>query len=155
MLPRGYGQVCSIARTLELVGDRWTLLIIRDAFLGMRRFDAFLDRLGIARNVLSDRLSRLCEDGILERRPYQDHPVRYEYHLTPKGVDLWPLLMAALLWGDKHTAADGAPVLVRHRGCGGRLVEPLHCGRCGTRLTPGDVEVEAGPGAGRPVPAAT
>ena len=103
MLPRTYdNQVCSVARALEAIGDRWTMLVIRDAFVGVRRFDEFQQRLGIARNVLTDRLSRLVEDGILERHRYQERPPRFEYRLTDKGVDLFPVLVSLMKWGDRH-----------------------------------------------------
>src|SRR5919197_2789550 len=118
MLPRTYeGQVCSIARSLEVVGERWTLLIVRDALRGTRRFEDFRTNLGIAHNVLSDRLAKLCEAGVVERRLYQHRPDRYEYHVTPAGVDLWPAIMSLLLWGDRHRPdPDGPPMLVFHRG---------------------------------------
>src|SRR3712207_4660988 len=93
------GQVCSVARALEVVGERWTLLILRDAFLGVRRFDDFQRNLGIARNVLNARLQRLVEEGLLERRLYQQRPERYEYCLTEQGQDLWPALVALMQWG--------------------------------------------------------
>src|ERR1700736_954405 len=99
MLPADYeSQNCSIARALELVGERWTILILRDAFLGTRRFDEFQRSLGIARNVLQSRLERLVEAGILRRDPYQERPRRFEYRLTAKGVDLWPVIVAMLKW---------------------------------------------------------
>ena len=122
MLHRTYeGQDCSIARTLEVVGERWTLLIMRDAFLGVRRFDDIQRDLGIARNVLRDRLARLVEEGLLERRPYQERPPRSEYRLTAKGRDLWPVLHALLRYGDRWYAPDGPaaadrPRRVRRRG---------------------------------------
>src|SRR6266540_1556843 len=148
MLPRLYeGQVCSIARTLELVGDRWTLLVIRDAFRGTHRFDDFLSSLGIARNVLAERLARLCDEGILERRPYQQRPERFEYHLTAKGTDLWPVIMSLLLWGDRYLSQAGPPLLIKHRGCEGTLTRQLTCGRCGVSLGPGDIKLLPGPGA--------
>jgi DNA-binding HxlR family transcriptional regulator len=148
MLPRTYEhQVCSIARSLELIGDRWTLLIVRDALRGVRRFDDFRARLGVAHNVLSDRLSRLTEAGVFERRRYQERPDRYEYHLTRQGKDLWPVLMALLLWGDRYLAPDGPPLLALHRSCGGRLTPQLSCAECGAALGPGDVELTPGPGA--------
>src|SRR3954453_17362438 len=132
MLPRTYeAQNCSVARALEVLGDRWTLLVIRDAFLGLRRFDDFQRDLGVARNVLTDRLGRLVEEEILERRRYQERPERFEYVLTAKGRDLWPVTMALLRWGDRHYATGGAPRLVRHRGCGGEITERLRCDRCG------------------------
>ncbi|HWE80153.1 MAG TPA: helix-turn-helix domain-containing protein [Gaiellaceae bacterium] len=103
MLKRDYeGQDCSIARTLEIVGERWTLLIVRDAFLGRSRFEQFQESLGIARNVLTDRLNRLVEEGILERERYSERPARYEYHLTGKGRDLHLALAALRQWGEDH-----------------------------------------------------
>src|SRR5215468_6330907 len=103
MLKRSYeGQNCSIARTLEVVGERWTLLIVRDVFLGLRRFDQLQESLGIARNVLTDRLNRLVEEGILERVRYRDRPARYEYRLTAKGLDLNIALTALRQWGDRY-----------------------------------------------------
>ena len=148
VLPRGYEtQNCSVARTLEAVGDRWTMLVIREAFTRTRRFEDFQSRLGIARNVLSDRLGRLVDDGILERRPYQDSPPRSEYRLTQKGLDLWPVLMTLMAWGDQHAAEDGPPRLIVHRDCGGRLDARLRCDRCGQDLGPRDVEAQPGPGA--------
>jgi DNA-binding HxlR family transcriptional regulator len=148
MLPRTYEhQVCSIARSLELIGDRWTLLIVRDAFRGVCRFDDFRAALGLAHNVLSDRLSRLTEAGVFERRRYQQRPDRYEYHLTRQGEDLWPVLMSLLLWGDRYLAPDGPPLVPLHRDCGGRLTPQLSCADCGAGLGPGDVELTSGPGA--------
>jgi DNA-binding HxlR family transcriptional regulator len=141
------GQNCSIARTLELVGERWTMLIIREAFLGTRRFDDFQRKLGIARNVLQTRLERLLEAEILEREPYQERPTRYEYRLTPKGVDLWPALVSLLQWGDRHAAEAGPPVVLEHKGCGGTLDDRRRCVRCGAELEARDVEARRGPGA--------
>ncbi len=125
MLGRTYeSQRCSVARTLELVGERWTLLIIRDAFLGVRRFGDFADRLGVARNVLQDRLERLVTAGILERVPYPGAPAAHEYRLTEMGRDLWPSIVALLQFGDKHLAGeDGTPMLLLHRDCGGEMDE--------------------------------
>jgi DNA-binding HxlR family transcriptional regulator len=148
VLPRRYdNQVCSIARTLEVIGDRWTLLVIRDAFMGVHRFDDFQQSLGIARNVLTDRLGRLVDEGILRRERYQERPERYEYRLTRKGVDLWPMIMTALKWGDKHLSDASPPLLIRHKDCGGEIDERLHCDRCGAELGPTDVYAEPGPGA--------
>ena len=148
MLPRTYdNQACSIARTLEVIGDRWTLLVIRDAFNGVRRFEDFQHDLGVARNVLSDRLNRLVDAGILRREAYQERPVRHEYRLTEMGLGLWPILITTLKWGDAHLAPDGPPVLVRHKECGGDIDQRLHCSRCGAELGPRDVYLEAGPGA--------
>ena len=148
VLPRTYdNQVCSVARMLEVVGDRWTMLVIRDAFNGVRRFDDFQRSLGVARNVLTDRLNRLVDEGILRRSEYQERPRRYEYRLTRKGVDLWPVIMSAMKWGDRHLYDGKAPVRVVHEGCGGELDERFHCTKCGAELRPGDVRPEPGPGA--------
>src|SRR6201997_1983723 len=115
MLNRDYeGQDCSIARALELVGERWTLLIIRDAFLGLRRFDEFQESLGIARNVLTDRLNRLVEEGILERVRYSERPERYEYRLTAKGRELNIALTALRQWGDTYLS-EKPPRLLRRK----------------------------------------
>jgi DNA-binding HxlR family transcriptional regulator len=152
MLPRTYDQQqCSIARALEVLGDRWTLLVIRDAFLGVRRFDDFQRDLGVARNVLTDRLQRLVDEDILQRRRYQERPERFEYRLTKKGLDLWPVTMSLLHWGDEHYAASGRPTIVRHRDCGGEVTARLTCDRCGADLGPRDVVAELAPRAsGRP-----
>ena len=151
MLGRTYeSQTCSVARTLELVGERWTLLIVRDAFLGVRRFGDFADRLGIARNVLQDRLERLVDEGVLEKVPYSERPLRHEYRLTAMGRDLWPVLVALLQFGDRHLSPDaGPPMLLLHRDCGGELDDRRICRRCGTPLALADVELAAGPGGGR------
>jgi DNA-binding HxlR family transcriptional regulator len=147
VLHRTYdNQQCSIARTLEVVGERWTILVLRDAFLGIRRFDDFQRDLGIARNVLTDRLNRLVDEGILERRRYQERPERFEYRLTAKGRDLWPILHALASWGDTHAAPGGPPRLFRHRGCGGRITDRRVCSKCGAELEVRDVEVVDGPG---------
>jgi DNA-binding HxlR family transcriptional regulator len=149
MLPRTYqDQNCSIARSLEVLGDRWTILIMRDAFMRVRRFEDFQRNLGVARNVLTDRLGRLVEEGILERVAYPDRPARFEYRLTEKGIDLWPVMMSLLQWGDRHyPAQDGPPVLIRHRDCGGELTRHLTCSACGAELGPRDVAAAPGPGA--------
>src|ERR1700750_3199042 len=103
MLHRTYSdQDCSVARALEVVGERWTILILRDAFLGVRRLDDFQRSLGVARNVLQTRLRRIVEGGLLERRVSRERPVRHEYRLTPRGEDLWPVLLALMEWGDRH-----------------------------------------------------
>jgi DNA-binding HxlR family transcriptional regulator len=147
VLQRTYeNQQCSIARSLEVVGERWTLLVLRDAFLGIRRFDDFQRDLGVARNVLADRLARLVGEGILERRRYQERPERFEYRLTAKGRDLWPVLHALASWGDAHAAPDGPPRLFRHRDCGGTVTDRRTCSKCGAELDVRDVEVLEGPG---------
>ena len=136
MLASDYpNQKCSIARTLELIGERWTLLILRDVFSGRRRFDEIQQSLGVARNVLTSRLSSLVDDEILFRHRYQDHPERFEYRLTEKGIDLWPVLVTLLSWGDKHHPEEtGPPVVLLHRGCGGRINDRRICERCGDEL---------------------
>ena len=142
------GQVCSIAGALEVVGERWTLLIVREVLLGVRRFDELQQDLGIARNVLQTRLERLVETGVLERRRYSDRPVRHEYHLTTKGLDLWPAVTALMQWGDRYAAPPGGPaVVLTHRDCGGAVDGHRLCERCGARLGPRDVHAAAGPGA--------
>ena len=110
-------QVCSVAGALEVVGERWSLLIVRDVLLGLRRFDELQAHLGVARNVLQTRLTRLIEAGVLEKRLYHDRPERYEYRLTEKGLDLWPTIVALLHWGNKHapTAAGQIHVLWPYR----------------------------------------
>jgi DNA-binding HxlR family transcriptional regulator len=155
MLGRTYeNQTCSVARALELVGERWTVLIIRDAFIGVRRFGDFAERLGIARNVLQDRLERLVDEGILEKVPYQERPVRHEYRLTEQGRDLWPVLVALLKYGDRHYAPDGPPMLLLHRDCGGDVDDRRVCAECGAALEVGDVQIKPGPGMPRPAVAA-
>jgi DNA-binding HxlR family transcriptional regulator len=135
MLPSTYsGQNCSIAKSLELLGERWTLLVIREAFLGTRRFEAFLERLDVARNILSARLQRLVDEGVLEKVAYQERPARYEYRLTQKGTDLWPIIVSLLQYGDRYYAPDGPPVVLRHRECGGEVDSHRMCAKCGALL---------------------
>jgi DNA-binding HxlR family transcriptional regulator len=143
MLNRTYpDQDCSVARTLEVVGERWSLLILRDAFFGVRRFDEFQERLGIARNVLAARLAHLCESGLLERRPYSERPQRFEYHLTAAGRDLGPVLLALIKWGDRHhPSPQGPPVRTLHRGCGGEVDALMHCQTCGAHVEYAELEL--------------
>ena len=143
MLRRDYDeQNCSIARALEIVGERWTLLIVRDALLGVRRFEDFQRSLGVARNVLADRLNRLVEEGVLERRAYSERPPRHEYRLTEKGRDLWPVVHALVTWGDRYAAPDGPPRRFVHRDCGGTVNERRVCDRCDAELELRDVRAE-------------
>ena len=100
----------------------------------------------MARNVLSSRLGRLVDEGILQRRQYQERPARFEYRLTEKGIDLWPVLVSLVKWGDKYAAEDGPPRVLEHRGCGGQVNEHLSCDRCGSPLTARDVVTKPGPG---------
>ena len=137
-------QECSIAGTLEIIGDRWTILILRDAFRGVRRFDEIQHDLGIARNVLTDRLTKLVDHGILEKRQYQDRPARFEYRLTPKGVDLSPALVAIMRWGDKHIAGDDVPTVLVHDTCGKPLDQTFICWDCDTTVEPGAIRSKSG-----------
>ena len=139
--------MCSVARALEAIGDRWTMLVIRDAFRGVSRFEDFQQRLGIARNVLTQRLSKLVAAGVLERRAYQEKPVRHAYVLTAKGRDLWPVLNAMRQWGDRHAAPGGPPVELVHRGCGHSAELLVTCAHCGEPVGPRDVRAHHGRGA--------
>jgi DNA-binding HxlR family transcriptional regulator len=151
MLGRTYeGQNCSVAKTLELVGERWTVLILREVYFGHRRFDEMADTLGIARNVLTARLQRLVDEGVLDKVAYQERPARYEYRLTEKGLDLWPVLVTLMHFGDRYYAPGGPPVVLTHRDCGGAVDAHRICERCGARLTARDVRAYAGPGATAP-----
>ena len=139
-------QTCSIARALSVVGDRWTLLVLREAFLRTRRFEDFQERTGAARNVLSDRLEKLVGHGVLERRPYQERPTRYEYRLTEKGLDLYPVMMALVGWGDRWLdGGRGRPIEHRHKQCGHIMHMEAVCSECGEPLDPRAVEVRLGP----------
>jgi DNA-binding HxlR family transcriptional regulator len=129
-------ESCSIARTLEIVGDRWTILILRDAFRGVRRFDALQRDLGIARNLLTDRLHKLVDHGVFEKRLYQAHPPRYEYRLTRKGIDLSPALVALMRWGDKWLADGEPPVSLLHDRCGEALDQAFVCWTCDETVSP-------------------
>lgn len=149
MLGRTYAsQTCSVAGSLELIGERWTLLIVRDAFMGARRFEEFQRRTGAARNVLSARLNRLVEEGIFRKVPYQDHPVRYEYRFTDKGLDLWPVIVSLLQFGDRHIYPGRAPVVLVHRNCEGAVSDHRICETCGAKLGPRDVVARRGIGGG-------
>jgi DNA-binding HxlR family transcriptional regulator len=141
-------QPCNVARPIAMLGDAWTLLVLRQAFMGTRRFDDFQEALDISRALLSDRLRKLVDAGILRREPYRDAVrTREQYRLTEKGHDLYPVLMAFRQWYDKHEAPEGGPIaLYRHRGCGG-LTEVVHrCSECGEQLTAREVSPEPGPG---------
>ena len=145
MLKRGYeGQNCSIARTLEIMGERWTLLIIRDVFLGLRRFDQLQESLGVARNVLTDRLNRLVEEGILERVQYSERPPRFEYRLTKTGRELNVALTALRQWGDAHLS-EKPPRLLRRKADRKPVVAAL-VPRSADVLRPDEVELVPGPG---------
>ncbi|MBE0594195.1 MAG: helix-turn-helix transcriptional regulator [Gemmatimonadales bacterium] len=148
-------QPCSVARTLAVIGDRWTLLVLRDCFLKVRRFEDFQARLGIGRPILADRLNKLVEHGVLARIAYQERPPRHEYRLTEKGIDLHPVVMSIVHWGDTHMAGDeGRPLLHRHVACGRHFDPVMVCSECGAPLDAREVLVEPGPGApeARPEP---
>jgi DNA-binding HxlR family transcriptional regulator len=139
------GWPCSLARSLEVLGDAWTLLIVRDAMYGLRRYDEFQRSLHIARNTLSDRLGKLVDAGIMTKQFYQDNPPRYEYVLTEMGRDYFPVLTAMLAWGDKWLdGGTGAPVTLRHHG---HAIAPhVVCTECGNTVTHDGVEFCVGPG---------
>jgi DNA-binding HxlR family transcriptional regulator len=151
VLQRSYPhQVCSIARSLEIVGERWTLLILRDAVLGLTRFEDFQQKLGIASNVLSNRLKLLCDEDVLERISDPERPGRPKYILTDKGRELAPALIVLMKWGDRHyPAPHGPPRLTLHAGCGGSIGADLRCDRCGKNVARGEIELPPGPGAPR------
>lgn len=140
-------QPCSLARTLGIVGDRWTMMILREAFVGVRRFEQFQDRLGLSKALLSQRLKGLVDDGVLDRRAYQDRPERFEYRLTAKGLDLYPVLMAMVAWGNKYEADDaGAPLVHNHKTCGHDFDAVMCCSECGETLDARTVTVRPGAG---------
>lgn len=141
-------EACSVARTVSVIGDRWTLLILRDCFFRVRRFEEFERRLGITRHVLADRLKKLVAAGVLARVAYQRRPPRYEYRLTEKGLDLQPVLLALVHWGDLHKAdARGRPRLYEHKECGHLFDPVMTCSACGGQVTARNVRVLEGPGA--------
>ena len=126
------GMHCSVGRTLEVVGEWWTLMVLRSSFRGVRRFDDIQRELGIARNVLADRLTTLVDERILERRRYQERPARYEYRLTEKGRDLYPVIVSLMAWGDRwaFAAKTDPPVILTHRRCGHDITPVLVCPHC-------------------------
>jgi DNA-binding HxlR family transcriptional regulator len=134
---------CAVAASLKVLGDRWTLLILRDAFSGTRRFEAFRENLGIARNILSGRLRSLVEAGIFERHLYQSHPDRYEYRLTEKGRDLHTLILSLRAWGKRWITHEASTLI--HQGCG-HVVEPtMICPECSEAIAPNDLSRELAP----------
>jgi DNA-binding HxlR family transcriptional regulator len=140
-------QDCSMARSLAVIGDRWTLLILRECFLRVRRFDDFQERLGIGRPILADRLHKLVTNFVLTKVAYQECPVRYEYRLTPKGRDLYPVVLSIVHWGDVHLAGKkGRPVLHEHVSCGHLFDPVMHCSVCDETLEPHKVRALPGPG---------
>jgi DNA-binding HxlR family transcriptional regulator len=148
MLGKTYdGEVCSIARSLEVIGERWSLLIIRDAlFAGSTRYSDFQRTLGIATNVLKDRLDGFVDAGIMRRHRYSEQPELYEYRLTEKGRDLTPALIALTGWGDRWAAPDGPPILYSHTVCGSSVRNDVVCATCGRLNDPDEVQARFGPG---------
>ena len=141
------GMRCSVARALSAVGDRWTVLILREAFLGVKRFEVFRERLSIARNILTSRLRELVRDGILQKTRYQDKPERFEYRLTEKGTALYPVLVTLMAWGDQWMDDGlGPPILLVHQPCEHVLAPVVTCAHCGQLVAPREVRTVAGPG---------
>lgn len=145
------GMHCSVAQCLEVVGEWWSLLIVRDAFLGVSRFDDFQQRLGISRNVLNQRLTHLVQHKVLEKVPYSEHPPRHGYRLTDKGRDLWPVLTTMRQWGDRYAAPEGPPLELIHQQCGHVSQALLICSECGEQIGAGNVKAVPGPGEVEPL----
>jgi len=138
---------CSVARALSVIGDRWTLLIVRDSFLGLRRFEDFQRDLRMTRHRLAARLRKLVDAGILERVQYHDRPRRFEYRLTEKGLDLYPVVVALLRWGDRWMAdSDGPPIELLHRNCGRHVMPVLTCPACNQEVNARTMSARLGPG---------
>ena len=154
MLGRTYdAQNCSAARALELVGERWSLLIIRDAlFAGHARFGDFQRSLGVASNILTARLDGFVAAGLMERRRYSEHPEHYEYLLTGKGRDLAPVVVALTAWGDQHAAPNGPPIIYEHTACSGEIHQHIRCANCEEEVPSAAIKVRPGPGMLPPVP---
>jgi DNA-binding HxlR family transcriptional regulator len=148
MLGRTYeAEVCSAARTLELVGERWSLLILRDAvYRGTTRFVDFQRDLGMASNILAKRLDGFVAAGLMELRRYSERPEHHEYLLTDKGRELQTVVVALTAWGDRWAAPNGPPILYEHAGCGGAIHTQLHCSTCGDVETGADLIARRGPG---------
>jgi DNA-binding HxlR family transcriptional regulator len=139
------GMRCSVARALSAVGDRWTVLILREAFLGVKRFELFRERLSIARNILTSRLRELVREGILEKTRYQEKPERFEYRLTVKGTALYPVLVTLMAWGDQWMGDEmGPPMLLVHKPCEHQLAPVVTCSHCGQVVNAREVGVVAG-----------
>ncbi|MFT4824301.1 MAG: DNA-binding HxlR family transcriptional regulator [Halioglobus sp.] len=140
-------QTCSVARTLSVIGDRWSLLILRDIFLGTRRFEDLCKQLGVSRPALTQRLRKLEQQDVLHKRAYQDKPTRFEYHLTEKGVDLYPIIMTMAQWGDKWQGdGNGPPIEYQHKTCGHKTQAVMCCSECDEPLNAWEVSPQIGPG---------
>ena len=141
-------MACSLARTLDVAGKWWTPLIVRDVWFGARRFDEIQRDLGLSRKVLADRLRTLVAEGIIERRPYQERPVRHKYVLTSKGRELMQAFFALMAWGDHWTAEPvGPPMVLRHKRCGQIVHAEVTCSACGQPLRAAETRIARGPGA--------
>jgi DNA-binding HxlR family transcriptional regulator len=140
------GMDCSVAQCLEVVGEWWSMLIVRDSLMGVTRFEDFQRRLGISRNILQQRLTKLVESGVLTRVQYSEHPPRDDYRLTDKGRDLWPVITAMRQWGDTYAAPTGPPVQIRHKTCGDVSEPEMVCSSCGEHVGPRDFKAVPGPG---------
>lgn len=139
-------QNCSVARSLAVIGDRWTLLILRDCFIGIKRFDDFMDDLELSRTILTDRLNKLVQHDVLKKVPYQTKPTRYDYKLTEKGLALHPIVLAIVQWGDDFYAEDGKePVLRKHKKCGHDFKLVPTCSECGETIGARDVTLRRNP----------
>jgi DNA-binding HxlR family transcriptional regulator len=139
-------NACSVASTLGVIGERWTMHVLREAFLGVRRFEDFRRNIGVARNILSDRLGTLVAEGILRRELYSEHPPRYEYRLTRKGVDLYGILIELMKWGNRWSPnPEGPAIVLRHRECGGVIEPRLACPECGEPVDAWSLEALPGP----------
>ncbi|WP_433532552.1 winged helix-turn-helix transcriptional regulator [Micromonospora sp. CA-263727] len=141
---------CTVARAMEVLGEKWTLVVLREVFSGVRRFDDMRVRTGIPRQVLTNRLATLVDQGVLRREPYREpgSRLRHEYRLTTKGLDLWPVLVAVLAWGDRYLAdPEGPPLSVGHRDCGAEVRVELRCAAGHHVAEPRDVIPRPGPGA--------
>jgi len=137
---------CSVARTWSVLGDRWTMLVLREAFAGTSRYDRFQTKLEIGRTLLSERLNRLVDEGIFDRIKYSEKPERFEYKLTRKGLDLYPVLLALMEWGDRYKVED-PPVRLFHKACGAEADPHLVCSHCAEPVAYGDLHAEYAPDA--------
>jgi DNA-binding HxlR family transcriptional regulator len=148
---RSFDQNCSIARALEVIGERWTLLVMREVLLSRRRFEEIRRHTGVASNILSDRLDTLVEHGVLERRRYAEKPEAFEYRATEKGLELQPVLTTLMGWGDRHMApAEGPPRVFVHTTCDHDTTPRLVCDHCGEAVDARTIRVRPGPGANEP-----
>ena len=145
-VPVGQERSDSVVAALDVLPDRWSALVLREAYFGVRRFSEFRRNLSIARNTLTDRLNRLVDQEVLTKQPVAETNDWEEYRLTEKGLDLYPIVVALMQWGDRWAAPDGPPLVIKHRDCGGKLALELKCESCGAHPGAREVTYEAGPG---------